>query len=104
MDHQVFREALPLRVVEAEIVARLEAASGGPLFFRDLFGERRDRFYIVSVFLCLLEMLKRRRIEIERGRDIVELRILLKPAEPAPEAPPDDLQSDVEEPRGVQPV
>lgn len=114
VDHQVFREALPLRVVEGEIVARLEAAAGGPLFFRDLFGERRDRFYIVSVFLCLLEMLKRRRIEIERGRDIVELKIRLRPAEeavpeplsaePAGEAPPDDSPSDIEDPRGVQSV
>jgi segregation and condensation protein A len=78
VDHQVFREELPLRVVEEKIAEQLAL---GPTLFRDLFGERRDRLYIVSVFLCLLEMLKRRRIEIERGRDIVDLRIRLRPAE-----------------------
>ena len=82
VDHQIFREDLPLRVVEERIAEQLAAAEG-PVPFRDLFAERRDRLYIVSVFLCLLEMLKRRRIEIERGRDIVELRIRLAPAEPA---------------------
>jgi segregation and condensation protein A len=86
VDHQVFREELPLRDVEARIAAQLEAA-GGPVLFRELFGERRDRLYIVSVFLCLLEMLKRRRIEVDRGRDIVDLQIRLRPAEaPAPAA------------------
>ncbi len=91
VDHQVFREELPLRAVEERIAEQL---ASGPLLFRDLFGERRDRLYIVSVFLCLLEMLKRRRIEIERGRDIVDLRIKLGPAEaegaggaPAPKEP-----------------
>ncbi len=78
VDHQVFREELPLRVVEERIAEQLAA---GPVLFRDLFGERRDRLYIVTVFLCLLEMLKRRRIEIERGRDIVELRIKLRSLE-----------------------
>ncbi len=83
VDHQVFREELPLRDVEEQVAARLEA---GPVPFRDLFGERRDRLYIVSVFLCLLEMLKRKRIEVDRGRDIVDLQIRLRPpgAEPAP--------------------
>ena len=89
VDHQVFREELPLRVVEERIAEQLAAADGAVLF-RDLFGERRDRLYIVSVFLCLLEMLKRRRIEIERGRDIVDLRIRLRPPEPAgPEPEPE---------------
>jgi segregation and condensation protein A len=80
VDHQVFREELPLRDVEERIVAQI-AASGGPVLFRDLFGERRDRLYIVSVFLCLLEMLKRKRIELDRGRDIVDLQIRLRPEE-----------------------
>lgn len=84
MDHQVFRDELPMREVEARVAAQLAAA--GPVRFRDLFGERRDRFYVVSVFLCLLEMLRGRRIEVERGRDIVDLRIRLRPAqESAPE-------------------
>jgi segregation and condensation protein A len=88
VDHQVFREELPLRAVEERIAAQLAAAEG-PVLFRDLFGERRDRIYIVSVFLCLLEMLKRRRIEVERGRDIVDLRIKLRPDAPVvPEEPP----------------
>jgi len=78
VDHQVFREELPLRAVEERIAEQL---ASGPALFRDLFGERKDRLYIVSVFLCLLEMLKRRRIEIERGRDIVDLRIKLRPLE-----------------------
>jgi segregation and condensation protein A len=80
VDHQVFKEELPLRVVEERIVAQL-AAAPGPLRFRDLFGERRDRLYIVSVFLCLLELLRRRRIEVARGAEIVDLEIRLRPAE-----------------------
>jgi segregation and condensation protein A len=85
VDHRIFREQLPLREVEEKVAAQL-ATSVEPVRFRELFGERRDRFYIVSVFLCLLEMLKRRRIEIERGRDIVDLSIRLRPAaESAPE-------------------
>jgi segregation and condensation protein A len=85
VDHRISREQLPLREVEERVAAQL-AAGAGPVRFRDLFGERRDRFYIVSVFLCLLEMLKRRHIEIERGRDIVDLAIRLRPAaEAAPE-------------------
>jgi segregation and condensation protein A len=89
VDHQVFREELPLRAVEERIAAQLAAAEG-PVSFRDLFGERRDRLYIVSVFLCLLEMLKRRRIEIERGRDIVDLKIRLRPPEPEAAPPPEE--------------
>jgi len=96
VDHQVFREELPLHDVEETIAAQLGAAQG-PLLFRELFAERRDRLYIVSVFLCLLEMLKRHRIEIERGRDIVELRIRLKPAEePAPAAVPGEVEAPLE--------
>jgi segregation and condensation protein A len=94
VDHQVFREELPLRHVEERIVAQLER---GPVYFRDLFAERRDRFYIISAFLCLLEMLKRRRIEIDRGRDIVDLQIRLRPAE-VPLAVPEP-PAEAEEPR-----
>ena len=90
VDHQVFREELPLRAVEDRIVAQLAAASGGAVPFRELFGERRDRLYIVSVFLCLLEMLKRKRIEVSRGRDIVDLEIRLRPEEAAAELPPSE--------------
>ena len=80
VDHQVRREELPLSEVEARIAGQL-AAAGEPLRFRDLFTERRDRLYLVTVFLCLLEMLKRRRIDVERGRDVIDLRIRLLPAE-----------------------
>jgi chromatin segregation and condensation protein Rec8/ScpA/Scc1 (kleisin family) len=101
VDHQVSREELPLRVVEERIAEQLAAANEAVLF-RDLFGERRDRLYIVSVFLCLLEMLKCRRIEIERGSDIVDLRIRLRPPEeavpePVSEEMPDDPQDGAEE-------
>jgi segregation and condensation protein A len=95
VDHQVFREELPLRDVEERIAAQLEAAAG-PVSFRDLFAERRDRLYIVSVFLCLLEMLKRKRIELDRGRDIVDLLIRLRPEEAA--APVAEEPAAIEEP------
>jgi chromatin segregation and condensation protein Rec8/ScpA/Scc1 (kleisin family) len=65
-------------------LARLHAA-GGAITFRDLFNAPRDRYYIVSVFLCLLEMLKARRIEVTAGRDVVDLTVRLKaPEEAAP--------------------
>jgi segregation and condensation protein A len=100
VDHQVFREELPLQVVEERIAAQLAAASGGAVLFRDLFGERRDRLYIVSVFLCLLEMLKRKRIEVSRGRDIVDLQIRLRP-EGAEEEIPEPAVAD--EPEAAAP-
>lgn len=87
VDHQVFREELPLRAVEERITAQLAAAGGAAVPFRDLFGERRDRLYIVSVFLCLLEMLKRRRIAVSRGNEIVDCEIRLRDEEPEPAAP-----------------
>ncbi|HEX5139237.1 MAG TPA: segregation/condensation protein A [Planctomycetota bacterium] len=98
VDHQVLREELPLRDVEEQVAARL-AAAGGPVPFRDLFAERRDRLYIVSVFLCLLEMLKRKRIELSRGRDVVDLEIRLRPAEAPP--PAAEEPAAVEEPPQV---
>jgi segregation and condensation protein A len=76
VDHQVFGEVLPLRDVETRVQDQLELA-GGALPFRELFLDRRDRFYIVSVFLCLLEMLRRRVIDVEAGHDIADLRIRL---------------------------
>jgi segregation and condensation protein A len=84
VDHQVFGEALPMREVEAG-VRRTLALEGGRMRFRDLFHARRDRFYIVSVFLALLEMLRRRVIDVEAGGDVVDLEIRLRPVEdPAP--------------------
>ncbi|MHC4491750.1 MAG: segregation and condensation protein A [Planctomycetota bacterium] len=57
---------------------------GGVLAFRDLFVSQRDRLFIVSVFLCLLEMLKARKIDIEMGGDLVDLQIRLRAdAQPA---------------------
>jgi segregation and condensation protein A len=83
VDHQVFGEDLPLREVQVELVTRLRAA-GGAIGFRGFFSTRRDRYYIVSVFLCLLEMLKARRIEVTAGRDVVDLTVrLLEEAAPS---------------------
>ncbi|MDH3592132.1 MAG: segregation/condensation protein A, partial [Planctomycetota bacterium] len=83
VDHEVFGEVLPLREVETIIAAEM-ATAGGEVFFRDLFWERRDRFYIVSVFLCLLEMLRRRLIAVDAGDDVVDLKVrLLAPEGPA---------------------
>lgn len=77
VDHQVGGEVLPMREVEAQVLARL-VDDGGVVAFRDLFHVQRDRLYIVSVFLCLLELLKTRRIDIEKGRDLVDLQIRLR--------------------------
>lgn len=88
VDHQVFGETLPMREVAEEILGRLRAA-GGAVSFRDLFLERRDRFYIVSVFLCLLEMLRSRRVRVDAGDQAVDLTVRLVDAEdPAPQRVP----------------
>jgi segregation and condensation protein A len=79
VDHQVFTEVLPMREVEAHIRGHL-IEGGNQAVFRDLFLDRRDRLYIVSVFLCLLEMLKAGKITVEGAADAVDLRIRLKPA------------------------
>lgn len=80
VDHQVFGEVLPLRELEVDLM-RLLRLSGGTLPFREFFRERRDRYYIVSVLLCLLEMLKERRVHVERGPDLLDLAVCLVPAE-----------------------
>ena len=80
VDHQVFGEVLPMRELQASLRETLRLR-GGSVPFRELFAERRDRFYIVSVFLCLLEMLKSKAIEVSAGDDIVDLRIRLRDAD-----------------------
>jgi segregation and condensation protein A len=77
VDHEVFGEVLPMRELALRITGELRVA-GGALAFRELFVERRDRYYIVSVFLCLLEMLRSRRIDVEGGSDVVDLRVTLR--------------------------
>jgi segregation and condensation protein A len=77
VDHQVSGEVLPMREVEAQVMAELVDRHGA-VPFRDLFVAQRDRLYIVSVFLCLLEMLKAHKIDIERGTDLADLRIRLR--------------------------
>lgn len=68
VDHQVFGEVLPMREVEMHVTGAL-LAGGGAVSFRDLFLDRRDRLYIVSVFLCLLEMLRQGKVAVEEGAD-----------------------------------
>jgi segregation and condensation protein A len=85
--HQVSGEVLPMRQVEAQVMARL-LDGDGRLAFGGLFVAQRDRLYIVSVFLCLLEMLRARKIDIEKGSDLVDLQIRLRADEqPANEQP-----------------
>ncbi|MEE8105821.1 MAG: segregation/condensation protein A [Planctomycetota bacterium] len=76
MDHEVFGEELPVREVAETVVERLRRA-GGTLSFADLFAERRDRVYIVSVFLSLLEMLREGRLGLEAGDNVIDLRLRL---------------------------
>jgi len=83
VDHQVYGVQLPLREVAATVLDRLRAAAA-PVPFLDFFAERRDRYFIVSVFLSLLEMLRSRRIRIDAGDDALGLRIELVEAAAAP--------------------
>jgi len=84
VDHRIFGETLPMRDVQAEVLRRL-ADAGGRMLFRDLFLERRDRFYIVSIFVSLLEMLRARRVAVEAGENIVDLAIALLEPPAAPQ-------------------
>ena len=95
VDHQVFGEVLPLREVEERVAGQL-TESGGEVYFRDLFWERKDRFYIVSVFLCLLEMLRRQRIELDPGQDVTDLRVRRRE--------PDTVEPAVAEPVAADPA
>jgi len=85
VDFKVFGESLPTRDVQMSVEATLRMA-GGSLTFRDLFAERRDRFYIVSVFCALLEMLKAQRVRLEPGHHATDLRVHLREDEPAPDS------------------
>ena len=77
VDHQVFGENLPIRELRGVVEQQLRIAAAA-LPFSDLFLERRDRYYIVSVFLCLLEMLRDRTIEIVHGSDALDLSLRLR--------------------------
>jgi len=77
VDFKVFGESLPIREVQTTLAETLRL-SGGSLPFRDLFFERRDRFYVVSVFCALLEMLKAQRVRLEPGHHVTDLRIHLR--------------------------
>ena len=44
---------------------------------RDVFLERRDRYYIVSVFCAPLEMLRRQVVTLESGHHATDLRVHL---------------------------
>jgi len=81
VDFKVFGESLPTREVQTNLAETLRLA-GGSISFRDLFHERRDRFYIVSVFCAVLEMLKAQRVRIEPGHHVTDLRIHLREDEP----------------------
>jgi len=98
VDLQVFGENLPVGEVREIVTGRLRA-SGGSLPFRDLFTERRDRYYIVSVFCALLEVLRGRVVSLEPGHHAADLRIHLA-ADPGPapgrmgEPPPPPTRED----------
>jgi segregation and condensation protein A len=85
VDFQVFGENLPVGRVREQITGHLRSV-GGSVQFRDLFTERRDRYYIVSVFCALLEMLRRQVVVLEPGHHATDLRIHLAEAhgDPAP--------------------
>jgi len=83
VDFKVFGESLPTREVQTSLSTTLRAA-GGSLTFRELFFERRDRFYIVSVFCALLEMLKAQLVRLEPGHHAADLRIHLREPQPEP--------------------
>jgi len=86
VDHEVIGDEIPLAEVAEGIRARLQAEPGG-VAFREFFAERHDRHYIIAVFLCLLELLRQRTIELEPGDDVAELRVRPRAApEPASES------------------
>jgi segregation and condensation protein A len=87
VDHEVAGGDIPLSAVAETVRARLEAAPEG-VVFRDLFSERQDRPYIVAVFLCLLELLKQRSIELEPGDEVADLRVRARAAPAPPPASP----------------
>ncbi|MHC4411258.1 MAG: segregation and condensation protein A, partial [Planctomycetota bacterium] len=76
VDFQVFGENLPVGDVREQVTGHLRAL-GGSVPFRDLFLERRDRYYIVSVFCALLEMLRRQVVTLESGHHATDLRVHL---------------------------
>ncbi|MGQ0613595.1 MAG: segregation and condensation protein A [Planctomycetaceae bacterium] len=82
LDHEVGVDDIPLSEVSDRIRRRLQAAPEGVLF-REFFEERRDRHFIVAVFLSLLELLRQRRIALDPGDDVAELRVRgIEPGEP----------------------
>ena len=96
--HEVHSEELPVREIMAEVEQRIRDA-GGALVFRGLFTDRRDRLYIVTVFLALLELLRLRRIALGSGDDVVNVRIELRSDSPeSPDSPGPPLRDAVRPP------
>jgi len=95
VDFRVFGENLPIGEVRTQIVEHLRGL-GGSVAFRELFAERRDRYYIVSVFCALLEMLRRQVVSLEPGHHATDLRIHL--VGDAAESPPGALPGRMSEP------
>ncbi len=75
----------PLEVHVERLGACLVAGERVP--FPALFGERRDRGWVIGVFLALLELMKRGRADVLQAGDDDEIVVLGRAAPPAPLEP-----------------
>ncbi|MFW6163856.1 MAG: segregation and condensation protein A [Planctomycetota bacterium] len=94
----------PLTAYCNDLLARLQGRA--TVAFRDLFDRQAGRMAVISTFLALLELMKRRRVRAEQGDREGEIRIVIldespvTPAElieqPASPEPPADAEAPAE--------
>ncbi|MFO7956797.1 MAG: segregation/condensation protein A [Candidatus Brocadiia bacterium] len=79
---RIIRSDVPVSAYVDEILHTLHA-SGGRLGFTDLFRRERSRERVVGIFLALLELVRRKAIQVEQtGPEARNIRILLRSATP----------------------
>jgi len=88
--HSVQRAPVTIPERIGELLFQLQAAQAGPLPFVQLVGTPVTRQNIVITFLAILELIRRRRIQVHQGEAGAEILIrLISNVKPASESPAD---------------
>lgn len=92
---------IPVAEFMDRVVSRLRRVSS--LRFWDLFEGRRDRMYIVGMFLALLELIRQRVVRAYQEEPFGDILLQLRPGEPAGPAEPARSVEPAEPSEAVEP-
>jgi segregation and condensation protein A len=93
---EIVHSDVPVSVYMDEVVATLRQA-GGSVEFLDFFADERSRGRVIGIFLALLELVRRKAINVhDRGLSPCHMQIALcEDADPRPESSPSSSSSPV---------